>query len=117
MVVEITQQEKSTVSITFYVKEGENSPYQGLLQYDADTYAKLTPEDIEAAQIEQFQTWKARTEMLRNAPPPTKEELAQQAIDLQEQAELFSKQIDELKLDPAVAAAIETKRPVLAKAK
>ncbi len=60
MSVEITQAQPN-VEIIFYVKEGNDSPYQGRLVYTQDDYSKLMPADIEAAQMVQFAAWKAAT--------------------------------------------------------
>ena len=70
MTVSITQDVKPNVEIIFYVKEGNASPYQGRLVITQDDYATLTPDDIEAAQINQYNAWKANLVALQNAPPP-----------------------------------------------
>lgn len=101
---------EAKISVVFYVKVDQDSPYQGLLQFTPEEYAKLTPDDLQRMEIEQFASWKDNLARLQAAPPPTDEEIvdqkAQQAIDLQNQMDSVAAQIDVLFADPAVAAKV-----------
>jgi len=88
----------------FYVKEGTNSPYQGLLQLTPEEYSKIKPDELKNKQLKQFNNWKAATEAAKNAIPvePTVDEKAAQVTSLQIQVDELAAKIIELKSDPAV---------------
>jgi hypothetical protein len=100
------------VAITFYVKEGTASPYQGLLTMTQQEYAKLKPADIQKLQLDQHVAWKVATEAARSVvvKEPTADEKADEAKALQAQADEIAVRIDALKADPEVAAKLEAKR-------
>ena len=104
MAIEITSDAKPQVEIIFYVKEDSNSPYQGRLLYTVDEHAKLSEKDVEAAQVAQFDAWKANNAVLQAqaAIEPSVDDKAQQVVDLQAQQDSLQQQIDALQSDPAV---------------
>lgn len=104
------QTDDPKVSIVFYVKEGTNSPYQGLLQIPLSEYVKLKPADIEVRKIAQFDAWKIATQAAREVQAKvTADDKAAQVEALQQQADDIARQINEIKADPEVAAKLESK--------
>jgi hypothetical protein len=63
------------VEIIFYVTEGTNSPYQGRLVYTLAESQALTMPQLRAAQIAQYQAWKAT--QIASAAQLTAQEIAQ----------------------------------------
>ena len=51
----------ATVQIVFYIEDGTNSPYQGLLTYDLATYQSKTLAQLKADGLAQYQTWLTAT--------------------------------------------------------
>jgi len=86
----------------FYVKEGTNSPYQGLIQLTPDEYSKIKPADLKTKQLEQFNNWKLALEQLKNKSvvEPTVDEKVARVKELRLEA-------DAIAADPAVAAKLE----------
>lgn len=117
MAAEVTQDVQTITRVVFWVKEGTDSPYQGVLHIPSATYAAMSPAQLKTAQLAQHTEWKANLAALRNKPAPTKEQLADEAVALLDQAAELAAKVEQLKLDPAVAAAIELKRPTPIKGK
>ena len=105
---------KTTVERIFYVTEDNNSPYQGRLMFTPEEHATLTDDTLAAMQTDQFNVWKANLIALQNAPPPTPDDLAQQAIDAQSQIDDLNSQIATLTADPDVAASVAALNPDVA---
>jgi hypothetical protein len=95
---------EAQVAVTFYVKEGTASPYQGRLQYTFTEYPKIKIADVRAAALAQHAAWKAATEAARNvvAKEPTKEEKAAEIDALRDEAQVLLRKI----ADEAVAAGV-----------
>lgn len=72
----ISQEVKRQAVITFWVREDDNSPYQGVLFYDAIAYDALSADQVQADQLAQFNAWRtnlaaaqAAAEAAANAVP------------------------------------------------
>lgn len=102
---------EAQVAVTFYVKEGTASPYQGRLQYRFTEYPKIKIEDVRAAALEQYAAWKKATAEAQavQARELTVDEKAAQAEALIAQADDIARQIEAIKADPEVAAKLESK--------
>lgn len=98
----IDQQVTTRTSVVFYVKENQDSPYQGLLTFSPDEFAKLDAKTIEATQLAQFAAWK----IVRDTPPilPTVDDKVAMIVDMKRQQVSLDQQIADLASDPAVAA-------------
>lgn len=79
MAISVTNQ-TPRVSIVFYVKDGDRSPYQGRLEFDEKEYASLDQKQIETMQLDQFQSWQANTLKLQ-ADTKAAEEVAANSGD------------------------------------
>lgn len=96
--VVVTEGETKILKI-FYVKEGTNSPYQGLLQFDAK---ETIPSDLKTKQLEQYQAWKLAVEELKNKP------IVELTVDEKvAQVKALRLEADNIASDPAVAAKLE----------
>lgn len=98
----IDQQVTTRVAVVFYVKENQDSPYQGLLTFTPEEFAALKPDALEAQQQAQFQAWK----IVRDTPPilPTVDDKVAMIVDMKRQKVSLDQQIADLAADPAVAA-------------
>lgn len=94
----------ATVSMVFYVKEGTNSPYQGLIQMTPAEYAAIKPAELQKRQMDQFNAWKAATEAAKNAP--VIEESADEKVS---RVKALRAEADAIAADPAVAAKLGVK--------
>jgi hypothetical protein len=95
---------ETKVFVVFYVKEGTNSPYQGLLQMTPEEHAAIKPAELQAKQLKQFDDWKASTEAAKNAPVvvPTIDEKVAQVEALRAEADVIA-------ANPAVVAKLAAK--------
>lgn len=96
---------KVTIEVVFYVREDNNSPYQGRLEFDPKEYDALAPKDIEALQLAQFDAWKAAQANAKEVPPPTAQDKIAQLDALTAQKADLENQIAVLTADPDVVDA------------
>ncbi len=84
----IDQQVTTRVSVVFWVKENQDSPYQGLLAFTPEEFAKVDDKTLQARQLEQFEAWK----IVRDTPPKeiTRDDKERMLADVRQQKDAIA---------------------------
>lgn len=91
------EQISTKVSVIFYVTEGTNSPYQGLLTYSVPEFQALTPIQRRVQEIQQYLAWRAVRDAPR--PPITKDDLIQMMLQKRAERDRLQSEADQLQAE------------------